>query len=85
MDAAQILVIILSIFLAVFLLLGIILTIMLIRVTKQIKDITESAQRTVTGFERMVDGAAKIISPAVIGKAIYDQLDKLKDRKGRKR
>ena len=81
MDAAQILVIILSIFLAIFLLLGIILTILLIRITKQIKDVTESASRTVRGIEHMVEGISKVTSPAVIGKLVFDQLHKIRRKK----
>jgi uncharacterized protein YoxC len=86
MDWAQILVIILSVFLAIFLLLGIILAILLIRVTRQIKDVTESAQRTVHGFEHMVNGFNKVTSPAIIGKILFDQFNKVRDRtkKGKK-
>lgn len=80
MDAAQILVIILSIFLAIFLLLGIILLFLLIRVTKQIKDVTESAQRTVHGFEKMVQGVNKVATPAVISKIIFEQFNKVRGR-----
>lgn len=87
MDAAQILVIILSIFLALFLLLGIVLLILLIRVTQQIKDITESAQRTVNGFEHFMKGVNKIASPAVIGKMFFEQFNKMREskKKGGKR
>jgi uncharacterized protein YoxC len=84
MDWAQILVIILSIFLAVFLLLGIILVYLLIRVTKQIKNVTESAQRTVHGFERMVDGVNKVASPALVGKILFEQINKFRERKEKK-
>ena len=80
MDWAQILVIILSLFLAIFLLLGIILVYLLIRVTKQIKDVTESAGRTVRGFEKMVEGVTKIASPALVGKIVFEQMSKLRDR-----
>lgn len=78
MDAPQILVIILSIFLAVFLLLAIILTILLIRVTKQIKDVTSTAERTVKGFEHLVTGVNKVASPALIGKMLFDQFEKVR-------
>jgi uncharacterized protein YoxC len=54
MDWAQILVIILSITLGIFLLTGIILLVMLIRVTLQIKRVTDSAQRTAESIERGV-------------------------------
>ncbi len=78
MDPAQILVIILSIFLAVFLLLGIILTILLIKVTNQIKTVTESAARTATMFEQLTRGVHKVASPALMTKTIVDYLKKAK-------
>ena len=66
MDWAQILVIILAIFLALFLLLGIVLVAMLIRVTKQIRSITASAQHTVLTIERAVVGVKKIANPVLL-------------------
>lgn len=80
MDAAQILVIILSVFLALFLLLGIILLGLLIKVTKQIKDVTETAQRTAHSFERMVNGVNKVTSPAMVGKAIFEQFNNFREK-----
>ena len=80
MDWSQILVIILAIFLAIFLLLAIILTALLIKVTQQIKEITESAQRTVTGFERMINGITKVTSPAIISKLLFEQFNKVRSR-----
>ncbi len=84
MDWAQILVIILSIFLAIFLLLGIILTVLLIKVTLQIKSITESAQRTVSGLEGLIASANKFASPAILIKTIMGQVKKAKKRTARK-
>lgn len=81
MGAAEILVIILSIFLALFLLLGIVLLVLLIRITQQIKDVTESAQRTVHSFEGLVKGVSKVTSPAIIGKIFLDQLKKMRENK----
>lgn len=63
MDWAQVLVIILSIFLAIFLLLGIVLTVLLIRVTKQIKSVTDSAERTAHNIEGMVSNITRFASP----------------------
>lgn len=83
MEAAEILVIILSIFLALFLLLGIVLLVLLIRITQQIKDVTESAQRTVHSFESFVKGVNKVASPAVVGKIFFDQLKKMRESKKR--
>lgn len=68
MDAALILVYILSAFLALFLLLAIILTILLINVTLKIRDVTETAQRTAHGFERTVSNIRNVTSPAGIVK-----------------
>ena len=84
MDWAQILVIILSVFLAIFLLLGIILTVLLIKVTMQIKSITESAQRTVSGLEGLIASANKFTSPAILVKTILNQVKKAKKRSASK-
>lgn len=85
MDWSQILVIILALFLAIFLLLAIILTALLIKVTKQIKEVTESAQRTVYGFEKMVTGISKITSPAILGKIIFEQINKARGHSKKRR
>jgi uncharacterized protein YoxC len=66
MDWAQILVIILSVFLATFLLLAIVLVVMLIRVTRQIKEVTHSAKRTVEHMESAVAGMTKVTSPMFV-------------------
>lgn len=66
MEWAQVLVIILSIFLAIFLLLAIVLVAMLIKVTRQIKTVTNSAQRTVEHMESAVAGFSKFSSPMAI-------------------
>lgn len=84
MDWAQILVIILAVFLAIFLILGIILTIIMIRVTQQIKSITDKAERTVNGIEAIIVSVGKITSPMALGKLIYDQVKKAKKRAEKK-
>jgi uncharacterized protein YoxC len=58
--ASEILVIILSVFLALFLILGIVLTIYLIKITRQIKHITQTAEKTVDGIENVVSVANMI-------------------------
>ncbi|MDN5275703.1 MAG: exported protein of unknown function [Candidatus Saccharibacteria bacterium] len=78
--AAEILVIILSIFLALFLLLGIILTVYLIRLTGEIKKITQSAKRTVDSFEDAVTNASKFASPMYVAKIIGSTIKKFKDK-----
>jgi len=66
MEWAQILVIILSVFLAIFLLLAIILVVMLIKVTRQIKTVASSAQRTAAHMESAVAGFSKVSSPIFV-------------------
>ncbi len=80
MEWAQILVIILSIFLALFLLVGIILAIMLIRLTRQINHITDSAQRTAETVEKAVVGITTVTSPMFLAKALAKQLKKFKGK-----
>lgn len=78
MDWAQILVIILSTFLAIFLLLAIILTALLIKVTRQIKEVTGTAARTAEGLERAVAGFTAITSPLVLFKTVMKYVKKHK-------
>ena len=81
MDWAQILVIILSIFLAIFLLLGIILTVMLIRVTKQIQHIADTAKQAVDSVESVAAGVAKFTSPVFLLGLLTKQFKKVTKRK----
>jgi cell division protein FtsB len=76
--ASEVLVIILSIFLALFLLLSVILLVHLIKISKQISDITASFQRTTTTVEDIVTNAAKLTSPMLIFKAVVRQFNKHK-------
>lgn len=78
MDWAQILVIILSIFLAIFLLLGIILTALLIKVTRQIKAVTDSARSTAENIEHAVAGMSRITSPVFLMRFISRAFHKMK-------
>jgi len=78
MEWAQILVIILSVFLAIFLLLAIILAGMLIKVTQQIKRVTESAQRTADHIEDAARGVGKVTSPIFIMRLVKRMLRKHK-------
>lgn len=61
--AAGALVIILAITLAIFLVLAVVLMILLIRVTQQIKHITESAERTVTKVESAANNMSRLATP----------------------
>lgn len=76
MSALEILVIILSTFLAIFLLIGIILAVLLVRVTRQIKRVTSSAERTVSGLEGVVANVGKFSSPALLAKMVLKQVNK---------
>ncbi len=80
--AAEVLVIILSIFLAFFLILGILLTIYLIKLTREIRNVTQSAGRTVGTIESVVGGAAKLTSPLFVAELINKYIKKYK--KGKK-
>lgn len=76
MTAMEILVIILSAFLTVFLLIGIVLAVLLIKVTRQIKRVTMSAERTVSSLEGVVAGVGKVTTPAMLAKLILGQVNK---------
>ena len=83
--AAEILVIILSIFLAIFLLLGIILSIYLIKLSKEIREITKSASRTVGHIESAVSGVARLTSPIFLAEIFGRYIKKFtKKTKGEK-
>lgn len=81
MDWTFVLVIILSVFLALFLFLGIILVILLIRVTIQIKKVTKSAEKTALSIESIVSNVSRFGSPLVIGKSLFNGLNKFKTKK----
>lgn len=80
MDWAQILVIILSIFLAAFLLMGIVLISMLIKLTRQIKDVTQSAQRTAEHIEHNVARFSSATSYAYIVRKALSIIKKVRRR-----
>jgi hypothetical protein len=82
--AAEILVIILSIFLAFFLILGIILTIYLINLTRQIREVTKSASRTVDNIESLTSNISKFTSPILAAEMIMKFVKKFKKSKGEK-
>ncbi len=81
--ASEILVIILSVVLAIFLILGIILSIYLIKLTRDIRTITRSAERTVSHIESAVSGVAKLTSPLFVAELVGRYIKKFtKKRKG---
>lgn len=78
MDWSQVLVIILSIVLAIFLILAITLVVMLINVTRQIKAVASSAQRTAEHIEKAASGINKTVSPLLILRTIQKLAKKRK-------
>lgn len=76
MTAMEILVVILSVFLAIFLFIGIVLAALLIKVTRQIKRVTDSAERTVNDISGVVASVNKLATPAVLAKFIMKQVKK---------
>lgn len=76
MDAMQVLVIILSSFLALFLLLAIVLVVLLIKVTRQIKSVTTTAQSAAEHINSIAAGVSKVASPALIAKLVLEQVNK---------
>jgi uncharacterized protein YoxC len=79
--AAEILVIILSIFLAIFLILGIILSIYLIKLSREIRAVTQSAGRTVEHIESAVSGITKLTSPLFIAGIVGRYIKKFTKKK----
>lgn len=76
MEWAQILVITLAVALAIFLVLAIILTIKLIQISRQIRRITNTAERAAVKVESVVNSAAAMVAPAAIAKIIRSMMNK---------
>lgn len=79
--ATQTLVVVLSIMLAIFLVLSIVLTASLIRVTKQIKRVTDQAEKTVTNVSGLVGNMAKFASPAIMSRVATEFVKNFKSKK----
>lgn len=77
-DAASILVIIISIVLGIFLILTSVLVVMLIRVTKQIKNVANTAQSAADHISNVAVNVSKVTTPAFLGKTILSQLKKFR-------
>jgi len=82
--AAEILVIILSVTLTVFLVFAIILTVYLINLTRQIRKVTDSAERTVGNIESAVSQAVKASLPGLFIGMIVKFFKKIKKDKEEK-
>ncbi|HSW81590.1 MAG TPA: hypothetical protein VLG40_04290 [Candidatus Saccharimonas sp.] len=80
MTASEILVIFLSVALALFLVLAIILVIYLIVIAKRIKEVAETAERTVAHFEGLAAMVSKAAAPAVVSKFVIDTLGRFMKR-----
>lgn len=80
-DAMYVLVIILSVFLAIFLLVGIISMILIIKLTKQIRDISSTAQTAVSRVSAFANNIAKLSSPTILVDTIRNTVDRLKNDK----
>ncbi len=78
MDWFQILVIILSVFLAAFLILGIVLLVLIIKLTKQIKSVTDNAKSAVGRFVSTASMVSKVTSAEYIGRFVSKFFSKLK-------
>lgn len=84
MDASQILVAILATALAIFLILAIVLAVILIQVARQIKRVSNAAERTVLSFENIAGGLQKAIAPAMVSKFVMDQIQRFTDRQSKR-
>lgn len=78
MDWFQILVIILSVFLAAFLILGIVLLIMIIKLTQQIRLVTDNAKSAIGRIVSTASTVSKATSPEYIGRFVSKFFTKLK-------
>ena len=83
-SAAEILVVFLSVALAIFITLGIITFILVIRVTRQIGDVTEKMQNITASIDGIAQNVAQVTSPTIIGKTIFDIVNKFKNKKEKK-
>lgn len=81
MDAMQILVIILSIVLAIFLVLSIVLTILLIKITKQIQEISTRAETVVSRASTFMGNVAKLTSPTIMFDTVKNTVERLRKEK----
>lgn len=83
MEWAQILVITLAVALVIFLVLAIILTIKLIQISRQIRRITNTAERAAVKVESVVNSAAAMVAPAAIAKIVKSMMYKTKKHKNK--
>ena len=80
MDWAQVLVIILAVALAVFLVSAIVLVGLLIKISRQIKTITGSAERAASNIENTVTNVSRMTSPVYVVKLVTSFLKQSKSK-----
>lgn len=83
--AAQILVIILSVTLTIFLIFAIVLFAYLIKLSRQIKRVTDSAEKTVDHIESAVAQAVKMSLPMYVSDLFSKIVNKFKKDEGEKK
>ena len=76
MDWAQILVIMLAVLFAIFLAVAITLAVLLVRITRQIRAATSSAERTINALEGSVKTLNKSALPLMVAKSVIGQVAK---------
>ena len=84
MDAFQILVVILSITLFVALILGIVLVALLIKITTQIKRVTDAVEKTVDSAHATVESVKKWATPALFQALVEKIVNFANEKKGEK-
>lgn len=78
MDWAQVLVIILGVAFAIFLALAIMLIVILIKISRQIRSITSTAERTAQNIEGTVANISRATSPIFLARAVSSFIKKAK-------
>jgi hypothetical protein len=76
MDWAQILVIILGVLFAIFLTVAIALAVMVVRLTKKIRNVTASAERALHSIESAAARSTKVVLPVTIISRVIQHLRK---------
>lgn len=85
MEAQSVLVVILAVALAVFLTLAIVLTVMLIRISKKVRHITDAAEKATDNFVSVSHVFKKTLQPAAITAALAQVVKKVTHHKPAKR
>ena len=81
MDAFQLLVIILSVTLFIFLVLAIALLIIMIKISNQIKHITDTVGDSVDNIRDFTASISRLASPALLAKIVMQYVQKIKNKR----